>query len=183
MAGVNKVILIGRLGADPEVRYFESGAVVVKFSIATSESFINKDGNKIENTEWHRVEMWDKLAKTAEQYVKKGDNVYIEGKIRYEQWQDKENNDRKTTKIKVHNMQMLSKINPDANSKTVTENSADDSLSKINPDANSKTVTENSADDSLSEINPDANSKTVTESSADDSLSKINSDANSKTVT
>lgn len=89
MAGVNKVIILGNLGADPEVRALPSGMKVANINIATSESYTGKDGQRVEQTEWHRVELWDNLANIAEQYLKKGNQVYIEGKIRSEEWQDK----------------------------------------------------------------------------------------------
>jgi single-strand DNA-binding protein len=100
MAGVNKVILLGNLGSDPEVRYLESGSVVASFNIATSEKYKGKDGNMIEQTEWHRIELWDNLAKIAEQYLKKGNSVYVEGKIRTEEWTDKEGIQRKGIRIR-----------------------------------------------------------------------------------
>jgi single-strand DNA-binding protein len=90
MAGVNKVILVGNLGGDPEVRYFDGGAIVAKFNIATSESYTNRNGEKVEQTEWHRIEVWNKTAQIAEKYLKKGNQVYIEGSIRSETWVDKE---------------------------------------------------------------------------------------------
>lgn len=107
MAGVNKVILLGNLGADPEVRYLESGAVVAQFNIATSERYKGRDGNMIEQTEWHRIELWDNLAKIAEQYLKKGNTVYVEGKIRTEEWTDKEGQARKTMRIRGTNMTLV----------------------------------------------------------------------------
>ncbi len=107
MAGVNKVILVGNLGADPEIRNLPSGSSVANFNIATSESYTNKNGEKVTQTEWHRIECWEGLAKVAEQYLKKGNSVYIEGKIRTEEWQDKEGNTRYTTKIRAQNMTML----------------------------------------------------------------------------
>lgn len=107
MNGVNKVILIGNLGADPEVRHLPSGASVANFNIATSESYTNKNGEKITNTEWHRIECWEGLAKVAESYLKKGNPVYIEGKLRTEEWQDKEGHTRYTTKVRALNMTLL----------------------------------------------------------------------------
>lgn len=107
MAGVNKVILIGNLGADPEIRNLPSGASVANFNMATSESYTNKNGEKVTQTEWHRVECWEGLAKIAEQYLRKGSSVYIEGKIRTEEWQDKDGNTRYTTRIRAQNMTML----------------------------------------------------------------------------
>lgn len=107
MAGVNKVILIGNLGADPEMRYLEGGSVIAKFNIATSETY-TRNGERITQTEWHRIELWDNLAKVAEQYLKKGDTVYIEGKLRTEEWQDKEGINRTGVRIRGLNMTMLS---------------------------------------------------------------------------
>lgn len=107
MAGVNKVILIGNLGSDPEVRHLSSGSVVANFNIATSESYTNKNGERVTQTEWHRIELWDGLAKVAEQYLKKGQSVYIEGKLKTENWQDNDGNNRTTTRIRGLNMTML----------------------------------------------------------------------------
>jgi single-strand DNA-binding protein len=107
MAGVNKVILIGNLGSDPEVRHLSSGSVVANFNIATSESYTNKNGERVTQTEWHRIELWDGLAKIAEQYLKKGQTVYIEGKLKTENWQDSDGNNRTTTRIRGLNMTML----------------------------------------------------------------------------
>ena len=107
MAGVNKVILIGNLGSDPEIRHLSSGSVVANFNIATSESYNNKNGERVTQTEWHRIELWDGLAKVAEQYLKKGQTVYIEGKIKTENWQDSDGNNRTTTRIRGLNLTML----------------------------------------------------------------------------
>lgn len=107
MAGVNKVILLGNLGNDPEVRHLENGSAVARFSIATSENYTNKNGERVEQTEWHRIELWDNLAKIAEQYLKKGNSVYIEGKIRTETWTDKEGNQREGKTIRANSMQLL----------------------------------------------------------------------------
>jgi single-strand DNA-binding protein len=107
MAGVNKVILVGNLGSDPEVRYFDGGAVVAKFNIATSESYTNRNGEKVEQTEWHRIEVWNKTAQIAEKYLKKGNQVYIEGSIRSENWVDKEGQQRNGITIRATNMTLL----------------------------------------------------------------------------
>lgn len=107
MNGVNKVILIGNLGSDPEVRHLSNGSVVANFNIATSESYTNKNGERVTQTEWHRIELWEGLAKVAEQYLKKGQTVYIEGRIRTENWQDSDGNNRTTTRIRGLNMTML----------------------------------------------------------------------------
>lgn len=107
MAGVNKVILLGRLGSDPEVRSLPSGSKVTTFSIATSEAYNNKDGQRVEQTEWHRIELWDNLANIAEQYLHKGDLVYVEGKIRTEEYTDKDNIVRKAVKIRGTSMTLV----------------------------------------------------------------------------
>ncbi|MEY4107284.1 MAG: hypothetical protein RL181_1626 [Bacteroidota bacterium] len=96
---VNRVILIGNLGKDPEVRRLESGAVVAKFSLATSESYKDKDGQWQEQTEWHDIVVWRNLAERAEQYLKKGSTIYLEGKLTHRSWQDAEGNPRRTTEV------------------------------------------------------------------------------------
>lgn len=107
MAGVNKVILLGRLGSDPEVRTLPSGGKVVNFSIATSENYTNRNGEKVEQTEWHRIELWENQANVAEQYLKKGDLAYIEGKIRTEKWTDQNGQERSTQKIRGTTLQLV----------------------------------------------------------------------------
>jgi single-strand DNA-binding protein len=101
MASVNKVILIGNLGRDPEIRYTQSGEPIANFSLATSENWTDKGGQKQERTEWHRVEVFGKTAQVVRDYCTKGKPVYIEGSIRYEEWTDKDGNKRNTTKIRV----------------------------------------------------------------------------------
>lgn len=108
MSGVNKVILVGRLGKDPEVRNLENGAVVANFSIATSESYKDRTtGEKKEITEWHNIVLWRGLAEIAQKYLHKGDMVYVEGKLRTRSW-EKEGVTRYTTEIVGDNMNMLS---------------------------------------------------------------------------
>jgi single-strand DNA-binding protein len=108
MASVNKVILVGNLGADPETRYLPSGDAVVNIRMATTESWKDKtSGEKKELTEWHRVVFYRKLAEIAGQYLRKGSQVYIEGRIRTRKWQDKDGQDRYTTEIEANEMQML----------------------------------------------------------------------------
>ena len=109
MSGVNKVILVGNLGKDPEVRYLEGGVAVAKFPLATSESYKGKDGNRVEQTEWHNVVLWRGLAEVAEKYLHKGNSVYIEGKIRNRSWDDKDGNKRYSTEIVADQMTMLGK--------------------------------------------------------------------------
>ena len=108
MAGVNKVILVGNLGKDPEVRHLESGAAVANFSLATSETYKDKtSGERKTITEWHNIVLWRGLAEVAEKYLKKGDSIYVEGKIRSRQWKDKDENTRYTTEVVGDNMVML----------------------------------------------------------------------------
>lgn len=106
--GINKVILIGNLGTDPEVRYMSNGNAVANFSVATNESWKDKQTGEIqERTEWHKVSLFDKLAQIAAEYLKKGSKVYIEGSIRTKKWQDQSGNDRYSTEIIANTMQML----------------------------------------------------------------------------
>ncbi len=107
MASVNKVILIGNLGKDPEVRYMPSGDAIATISVATTETFKDRDGAKQERTEWHRVVFFGKLAEIAGQYLKKGRPVYVEGRIHTNKWQDKNGQDRYTTEIIANDMKML----------------------------------------------------------------------------
>lgn len=108
MAGVNKVILVGNLGADPEVRHLQNGASVANFRIATSETYRDKQtGERRELTEWHNVVAWRGLAEITEKFLRKGSKVYVEGKLRTRQWQDKDGNQRFTTEIQADEMTML----------------------------------------------------------------------------
>lgn len=107
MAGVNKVILIGNLGKDPEVRHLENGAAVANFPIATTESYKDKNGNRQDQTEWHNIVLWRGLAEIAEKYLRKGNQIYIEGKLRSRSWEDKEGNTRYITEVVGDNMTML----------------------------------------------------------------------------
>ena len=107
MASVNKVILIGNLGADPETRFLPSGDAVANIRIATTDNWKDKSGDKQEHTEWHRVSFFGKLAEIAGEYLKKGSPVYIEGRIRTRKWQDKEGQDRYSTEIVADRIQLL----------------------------------------------------------------------------
>jgi len=115
MAGtVNRVILVGRLGKDPEIRSIPSGTSVAKFSLATDERFTDKNGEKQERTEWHNIVAWGKLAEICGQYLRKGKLVFIEGSIRTDSWDDKETGVKKyRTEIIAQNMQMLDKKGDD----------------------------------------------------------------------
>ena len=107
MAGVNKVILIGRLGADPEVRYTSSGIAVANFNMATSVNFTDKNGEKTEKTEWHRIVAFGRLGEICGEYLAKGKQVYIEGRLQTREWEDRDGNKRRTTEIVANTMQML----------------------------------------------------------------------------
>lgn len=107
MASVNKVILIGNLGKDPDVRYMPSGDAITNITLATTDSWKDKNGEKQERTEWHRVAFFGKLAEIAGEYLKKGSQIYVEGRLQTRKWQDKDGQDRYTTEIVADRMQML----------------------------------------------------------------------------
>ena len=107
MAGVNKVILVGNLGKDPEVKYLDNGVAVANFTLATTENYKNKQGERVSQTEWHNIVLWRGLAEVAEKYLKKGSSIYIEGKIKNRKWEDKDGNTRYNTEILGDNMTML----------------------------------------------------------------------------
>ncbi|MEP7100238.1 MAG: single-stranded DNA-binding protein [Burkholderiales bacterium] len=108
MASINKVILIGNLGKDPEVRYMPSGSAICNITVATSRQWKNKDsGEKMEETEWHRVSLFDRLAEVAGEYLKKGRSVYVEGRLKTRKWTDKEGVERYTTEVIADVMQLL----------------------------------------------------------------------------
>ncbi len=109
MAGVNKVILVGNLGKDPEVRHLEGGAAVANFTLATSDSYKDKSGARQEQTEWHNIVVWRGLAEVAEKYLKKGMTIYLEGKLRTRSWDDKEGHKRYTTEIVGDTFTIVSK--------------------------------------------------------------------------
>jgi single-strand DNA-binding protein len=108
MASLNKVMLIGNLGKDPEVRYTQAGTAVASFSLATSERFKGKTGEWEEKTEWHNITLWGRLAEISGEYLSKGKTVYIEGRLQTRKWQDRDGKDRYTTEIVGDRMQMLS---------------------------------------------------------------------------
>ena len=141
MAGsVNKVILIGNLGKDPEVRHLENGASVANFSIATSENYKDrKTGEKVSQTEWHNIVVWRGLAEIAEKYLKKGDKIYIEGKLKTRNWMDQEGKNRYTTEVIADNMTMLGKLSenkphPESNQNLEKKSVTTDDFSDPNED-------------------------------------------------
>jgi single-strand DNA-binding protein len=107
MAGVNKVILIGNLGRDPELRYTKGGQAVANFSLATSDSFTNREGVREDRTEWHRIVAWAKTAELCTKYLSKGRTVYVEGQLRTREWEDKDGHKRQTTEVHVQTVQFL----------------------------------------------------------------------------
>ena len=145
MSGVNKVILIGNLGKDPEVRHLDNGVAVANFSIATTASYKDKNtGERIDQTEWHNIVLWRGLAEIAEKYLKKGDSVYIEGKLRSRSW-EKDGVTRYTTEVVAESMNMLGgKKNSEGNTSTGNYENSPKSEQKVvespsnTPDTNSE---------------------------------------------
>src|SRR5210317_1563446 len=126
MAGINKVILIGNLGGDPEVRYTPSGVAVAQFNIATSEEWKDKDsGEKRERTEWHRIVAWRRLGEICGEYLSKGQQVYVEGRIQTNTWEDKEGNKRYTTEIIANTVQFLGRRESSESAKPRSTSPAD----------------------------------------------------------
>jgi len=107
MASVNKVILVGNLGRDPELRYTQGGSAVTNFTLATNEKWRDKDGNNQERTEWHRIVVWGRSAENCAQYLQKGSSVFIEGRLQTRDWEDKDGNKRQTTEINALSVQFL----------------------------------------------------------------------------
>jgi single-strand DNA-binding protein len=145
---INKVILVGNLGKKPELRELEGGRKVANFSLATSETYTSKTGERVKTTEWHNIEMWDRLADIADKYLDKGSMVYLEGKIKTDSWTDKENNTRYTTRIRVNNMQMLGGRTGGQENTASPENTSTASSNPVNPPP-ANPVVEDPADDDL----------------------------------
>ena len=146
MSGVNKVILVGNLGKDPEVKHLDTGVSVANFSLATTETYNNKQGERVSQTEWHNVVLWRGLADIAEKYLKKGNSVYVEGKINTRKWEDKEGNTRYSTDIIAEKMTMLGS-RQDSNSTTNTTNTT--SNNNEDQSNNSQNINESSNSDDL----------------------------------
>lgn len=121
MASVNKAILVGNLGADPEIRYTPSGTAVANFNVATREQWTNKDGEKEERTEWHRIVAWSRLGEICGEYLRKGSQVYIEGRLQTRAWEDRDGNKRYTTEIIAQTMQMLGSSRKEGEARTIEE--------------------------------------------------------------
>ena len=107
MAGVNKAILVGNLGRDPELRHTQNGQAVVNFTLATSENWTDKNGERVERTEWHRIVVWGKTGEMCAQYLSKGRTVYVEGRIQTREWEDKDGNKRYTTEINAQTVNFI----------------------------------------------------------------------------
>ena len=132
MAGVNKVILVGNLGKDPEVRYLDSGVAVANFTLATTENYKNKQGERVSQTEWHNIVLWRGLAEVAEKWLKKGSSIYVEGKIRNRKWEDKDGNTRYNTEVLADNMTMLGSRSSSAELNSNVDNSINSSEKSLN---------------------------------------------------
>jgi len=122
MTGVNKVILIGNLGKDPEVRHLDNGRAVANFSLATSENYKNREGEKVSTTEWHNIVLWTPLAEIAEKYLNKGNQIYLEGKLTNRSYEDKEGNRKYITEVVGQNLTMLGGRASASESSTPEEN-------------------------------------------------------------
>jgi len=145
MAGVNKVILVGNLGKDPEVRHLESGVMVANFPLATTESYKDRNtGERRQVTEWHNVVLWRGLAEVTERFLKKGNQVYVEGKLRTRSWTDQEGNTRYTTEVIADNMTMLGGRPADANAAPTASTAASEEKATVSP--NVTTVSDDSDD-------------------------------------
>jgi single-strand DNA-binding protein len=151
MPSVNKVILLGNLGRDPELRFLPNGDAVCNFSIATSDSWKDKAGEKQEKTEWHNIVMYRKLAEIAGEYLKKGRPVYLEGRLQTRKWQTKDGQDRYTTEIVADNMQMLG--GRDAGAQTSSK--SDYNQEPVKNDSTSKASESNTAASSFDEFEDD----------------------------
>ena len=147
MSGVNKAIIVGNLGKDPEVRHLENDMVVANFTVATSETYKDrKTGEKVTQTEWHNIVLWRGLAEVAEKYLKKGSQVYVEGKLQTRSWEDKDGNTRYTTEIVGNNLTMLGKRN-ESDSSAPQIQSEDSIGSKSTSNQNKETSTTGNEDD------------------------------------
>lgn len=137
MSGINKVILIGRLGADPEVKTITSGNTVTRLSLATSENWVDKEGQKQERTEWHRVVVWGKLAELCGKYLSKGRQAYVEGRLQTRSWEDQQGQKKYTTEVVASTVQFLG----------ATGASQDNSYGGQNTSSNSNSSSNNPFDD------------------------------------
>ena len=154
MASVNKVILVGNLGRDPEVRFMPNGEAVCNFSIATTDNWKDKAGIKQERTEWHNIVMYRKLAEIAGEYLKKGASVYVEGRLQTRKWQTKEGQDRYTTEIIADSMQMLGGRNTAVSGSSTNYDSGDMDQSRASSDQFNQSPARQSASPVASKQSP-----------------------------
>ena len=146
---VNKIILIGNLGRDPEVRRLENGAVVAKFSVATNENYKDKNGEWQTQTEWHDVVVWRHLAERAERDLAKGKLVYVEGKLTHRKYQDKDGNDRYITEVVANNLRLLEKREGSGSGFTQNMPTEEPAVASTTPATSSENVSDDSGDDDL----------------------------------
>jgi single-strand DNA-binding protein len=144
---VNKAILIGFVGNDPEVKYLENGTPVANFRLATSETYTNRGGEKVTQTEWHSIVLWRGLAEITEKYIKKGSQVYVEGRIRTRSWDDRDGNKRYTTEIVADTMQMMGKKNEGGTDTQMPHNQSNDEPAA--PKNSADPIVENNGTDDL----------------------------------
>lgn len=116
--GVNTVILIGHLGQDPDFRLLDSGTGVCNMSLATDESYTDRNGNRVDQTEWHRIEAWGRVAENCNEYLQKGAKVYVEGSLKTDEWEDRDGNDRRTTKVKARRVLFLDRAGTSTNGRS-----------------------------------------------------------------
>lgn len=152
---LNKVMLIGNLGKDPEVKYLDNNKVVATVTLATNENYTDRNGERRTETEWHAIELWDNLARIAEKYLKKGSQVYIEGRIRTDNWKDKEGVERSTKKIRANTMTLLgtrpgnSASDENRSNNNYVTNDSKENSNGNNSEVNSNFSQGNTADDDL----------------------------------
>lgn len=146
MTGVNKVILIGNLGKDPEIRHLDNGRAVANFSLATSENYKNREGEKVTTTEWHNIVLWTPLAEIAEKYLNKGNQIYLEGKLTNRSFEDKDGNRKYITEVVGQNLTMLGGKGSASESSTLEESKSTPEESKI---VSESAVTEEDQTDDL----------------------------------
>ena len=151
---VNKVILVGRLGQDPEMRYTPSGTAVCNLSLATSESFQDRNGERQERTEWHRLVVWGKIGETCSKYLKKGRQVYVEGRLQTRSWEDKNGQKRYTTEINANNVQFLGP-KPDRDHSEGNHSSGREAPSEQLPSASSTILNKKSPDSTSTDFTAD----------------------------
>jgi len=149
MASVNKVILVGNLGADPEIRHTATGDAVCTLSLATTEKYKDKTGAQQEVTEWHRVAMFRRLAEIAGEYLRKGSSIYVEGRLKTRKWQDKNGQDRYTTEIEASEMKMLDRAPSDRNQNASSERG---SIAVIDPWLDAPKIKVDNLDDPMFDI-------------------------------